>query len=89
MIGTKIMMNYIEELIPGNIFDYQNNKFILTTDFKKNNSKLAINLINGSPKWFNSSDIISRTQVYYLDSDNNIIPLTKDSSSNETHINIS
>lgn len=89
MIGTKIMMNYIEELISGDIFDYQNNKFILTTDFKKNNSRLAINLMNGSPKWFVSSDIINKTQVYYLDSDNNIIPLKKDISPNEAHNNIS
>lgn len=78
MIGNKNMMNYIEELIPGDIFEINNNKFILTTDFKKNNYKLAINLTTGASHWFSASDVINKIQVYYLDMDNNIIPLKKD-----------
>lgn len=89
MTGNKTTMNYIEELNPGDTFDYQSNKYILTTDFKKNNSKLAINLASGFFRWFAASDIIDACQVYFIDAENNILPIKQDKKSNETHTNIS
>jgi ACT domain-containing protein len=81
-------MNYIEELSRGDTFKYEDKIFVLTTDFKKNNSRLAICLADGSQRWLESSSIISKVSVYILDTDNNIVPIKQDKS-NETHPNIS
>jgi len=81
-------MNYIEELANGETFSYKEDKFILTADFKKNGSRLCTNLVDGSQRWFESSDIIDKTPVYYIDNDNNIVNLKKDTT-NEKNINIS
>lgn len=72
-------MNYIEELINGDTFIYKEDKFIATTDFKKNGSRLCINLVDGSQRWLSASEIINKVPVYYIDNDNNIIALKKDS----------
>ena len=81
-------MNYIEELVNGETFAYKEDKFILTTDFKKNGSRLCTNLVDGSQRWFKSSEIIDKTPVYYIDNDNNIVNLKKDIT-NEKNTNIS
>lgn len=72
-------MNYIEELINGDTFIYKDDKFIITSDFKKNGSRLCINLVDGSHRWLESSEIINKLPVYYIDTDNNIIALKQDS----------
>lgn len=68
-------MKYVEELFSGDIFTYNDSLFILTGDFKKNGSRLGIGLKDGYPTWFNGSDIVKPSQIYTLDSDNNIIPI--------------
>ncbi len=77
----KIHMNkYIEELEPGSMFVYDNSVYLLTVDFKKDNSRLAYNIHNGNPRWLRSNLIIEPTEIYTLDKDNNTIPLKRESS---------
>lgn len=68
-------MKYIEELIPGNTFTKDNKLFILTTDFKKNNAKLAYCLSDGCPFWFNPSEVVLSTPIYHIDEKNNVVPI--------------
>lgn len=51
------------------------NFFFLTSDFKKNNTRLAYCLTDGSAAWLNGSDIVNEVPVYYLDDANNVIPI--------------
>ncbi len=68
-------MKYIEELNNGDIFAVDQHTFLLTSDFKKNGSKLAYSLKNGNPKWFEASDIVDAVQIYTMDEKNTIIPI--------------
>ena len=69
-------MKYIEELQNGDCFEYQNKKFLLTADFKKNGSRLAYSLTDGSAHWLESNTIIEICPIYFLDKDNNICPIS-------------
>lgn len=69
------MPQYIEELNNGDCFEYADNRFILSCDYKKDLSRLAINLFDGNPKWFKSNDIIVKIQIFTMDKDNNIIAI--------------
>ena len=51
-------MKYIEELNSGDVFNLGNKLYILTSDFRKNGCKMAINLIDGFPSWFNPDTVI-------------------------------
>ena len=66
-------MKYIEELCGGDCFVYNTEKFLITTDFRKNGSRLAYSLTSGSPHWFNSQEMIEIDHLYTIDKDNNII----------------
>ena len=68
-------MKYIEELVPGNCFIYNNNYYVLTIDFRSNNKKLCYNLQNGSPIWLSEDTIIDNIQIYTMDDKNNITPI--------------
>lgn len=68
-------MKYIEELTPGETFSFEDSKFVLTVDFKKNGSRLAYSLIDGSPKWIASDNIVYVEPVYILDENQNICPI--------------
>lgn len=68
-------MKYIEELNNGDSFIYNDIKFLLTSDFKKDGSKLAYSLDNGNAKWFSPSDIVEKIQIYTMDESNTILPI--------------
>ena len=68
-------MKYIEELSAGDSFQYDNTIYLLTIDFKKNGNRLCFSMTDGSPKWFDSTAIVTQTNLYTLDTINNIIPL--------------
>lgn len=68
-------MKYIEELIAGNTFVINDNIFLLTSDFKKDGSKLAYSIIGGNAKWFKASDIVDIMPIYHLDEQNNVAPI--------------
>lgn len=73
------MINYIEELMPGESFLYNNEYYLVTSDFKSN-SKICYNLKNGFVRHFDNSTIISKVKLLTLDSENNIIAIKEDTS---------
>lgn len=68
-------MKYIEELLPGDVIEYQTEIYLLTSDFKNNGSKLGYSLNKGSPKWFDPSEVVVESVLFKLDENNNVIPL--------------
>ncbi len=78
-------MKYIEELNVSDCFIYKDNIFILTSDFKKNGSRLAISLNNGFASWFNFEEIVELTSIFTTDKDNNIIPIKNANNNQNTN----
>lgn len=68
-------MKYIEELSTGDCFIYDSKKFLLTSDFRKNGSKLAYSLNDGSCCWINSQSAVESLEIYFIDPDGNITPI--------------
>lgn len=68
-------MKYLEEINPGDTFSIDNNLYLLTIDFKKNGDRLCYILSSGCPKWMESKTVVNSTPIYYLDKDNNVIPI--------------
>lgn len=68
-------MKYIEELSPGDSFISDNNNYLLTSDFKRNGSRLCYDLKSGNPKWFDANAVVDIEPIYILDKDNTIIAI--------------
>jgi hypothetical protein len=66
---------FIEELNYGDAFSYNNLCYVLTTDYKKNNDRLCLSLIDGGLRWFKPNEIVEGTNLYTMDKDNNIIAI--------------
>jgi len=66
-------MKYIEEIDIGSAFAYQNSIFILTSDFKHNGQRNAIDLSNGLSRWFAGNTICEVIDLFVLDKNNNLI----------------
>lgn len=81
-------MKYVEELETGDCFIFEDNHYLLTCDFKTNNDRLCFCLSSGLPKWFSGSTIIKMSPIYFLDANNNIVPL-KESKKYDPDNNIS
>ena len=69
------MEKFIEELVPGDIFELENQNFVITSDFKKNGERLCVNLNNGNVRWFNSDSHVIHINLYAMDSNNNFHPI--------------
>lgn len=80
-------MKYLEELEAGDCCTIDKSMFIVTTDFKKNGSKLLINLVTGLPSWYQPSTVCDKILIFSIDEQNNsvFIPL-KPEKQNENHI---
>lgn len=65
-------MKYIEELSNGDAFMYSSQYFLVTCDFKQDNSKLCYSLNDGTSRWFSPDSIIDRVDLCLIDKDNNI-----------------
>jgi hypothetical protein len=68
-------MKYLEEIQPGDCFEYKNKPYLLTQDFKKNGNRLCISLIDGFPSWVPQDSIIESFDLFRMDKDNNIIAI--------------
>lgn len=68
-------MKYLEELTYGECFKYNNELFILTSDFKNNDTKLCYNLNSGFPKWLKNDSMIDVCPIYTMSTDNNLTPV--------------
>jgi hypothetical protein len=69
------MTNFVEELTAGDCFQLMEDIFILTSDFKKDGSRLCINLRDGLSRWVKADTITTRIGIFYTDKDGNIIAL--------------
>lgn len=70
-------MKYLEELSCGECFKLENNYWLLTYDFKKDGKRLCYDLSSGLSRWLDGNTIVNINPIYYLDNDNNIIPIKK------------
>lgn len=71
-------MKYIEEISPGDCFEYQNKKFILTSDIRNREYKQesqAIGLHDGFPRWMDTGLAVEKIELYLIDDDKNIVPI--------------
>ena len=68
-------MKYLEELEPGDCFEFENNNYLLLLDYKKNGDRCSAMLSNGSTRWLKPDSIVDICPVYTLDQDNNILPI--------------
>jgi hypothetical protein len=68
-------MKYIEELLPGDCFEFKNNKFLMTHDFKNNGNRLCYSLVDGKNIWLESNTMVEILDIYSLDENNNIYPI--------------
>lgn len=72
-------MKYIEELKPGDLFIYQDHKFLLTTNYRKRQENKihheVIDINNGSSRWMPSDNIVSLLDLYYRDKEGHILLL--------------
>lgn len=75
------MINYIEELDPGDAFIYNEEFYVLSAD-KTSKARICYSLQTGFVRHLNNSTIISKAKLLTLDDNNNIIPIKHDS--NET-----
>lgn len=70
-----IKMKYVEELFIGEFFNLNGEFFVNTQDFKKNKSRLAINLKTGVGQWMSHDSMVESIDLYTLDKDNNFISI--------------
>lgn len=66
-------MKYIEEILPGDCFEYQNKFYILTQDFKKNGDRMCVGLADGFSYWMAQDNIVNGIDIFTIDKENNII----------------
>lgn len=72
------MMKYLEELGGGDLFIYEDKKYVLTSDYRirnKKDQKQCISMGNGFSRWLDASTIVDFLDLYYRDIDGNILPL--------------
>lgn len=77
-------MKYIEELTNGDCFLYENSVYLLTSDFKKDGSRLCYRIDMGFPKWFEPTVVVENTEIYRMDQHNNIIPIRETKKNDQT-----
>lgn len=72
------MMKYLEELNGGDLFIYDDKKYVLTSDYRvrdKKDQKECISMDNGFSRWLDASTIVDFLDLYYRDIDGNILPI--------------
>lgn len=79
-------MKYIEELQAGDCCNIGNNLYIVTSDFKKNGTRLLIHLNTGFAKWVEGNTTCDIVPIFTVDTDNNVFIPIKEYKSNENHI---
>jgi len=68
-------MKYLEELSFGDCFEHQDLHYILSSDFKSNGKKMCLCLETGFSYWFSGDLMISVTDLFTMDKNNNIIAI--------------
>lgn len=81
-------MKYLEELVSGDAFSLDNNYFVVTSDFKKNNQVILRNCINikdGSYRWIVSNAMVDIAPLYTINTNGDITPIKEYKKYNETN----
>lgn len=73
------MTSFIEELSNGDCFDLSGSMFLITSDRKKDGSRLCISLKDGNSRWLKSDCMVSKISLFYTDIDGNIIAIKETS----------
>lgn len=76
--GSNGKMKYIEEIIPGDVFTYKNDHYVLSTDFKQTsgqNKHMAVSIKNGTCRWFESNIVVDKLYLFFQDNDKNLVAL--------------
>jgi len=68
-------MKYLEELLIGDCYTHSGKQYIITTDYKKNGSRLCICLIDGTTYWAPSDLMIDPIDIFTVDKDSNIVAI--------------
>mgnify|MGYP001236900986 CR=1 FL=1 len=71
-------MKYIEEIEPGQSFVYQEDNFLMTSDFKKSGDRLSISLTNGVSRWMGASETVDLVVLYTIDEESNLKHIRKE-----------
>jgi hypothetical protein len=85
-------MKYIEEINPGDIFIWKDQRYVLSSDYRpfKNGKTrhMSISIENGTCKWFASDEIIEIAELFYRDAEGNILLVKefKDDSTKDKNI---
>jgi len=70
-------MKYIEEIKPGDIFIWKNQRYVLSADYRpyKNGvtRHMSVCITNGLCKWFQSNEVIDLLELFYRDKEGNIL----------------
>lgn len=69
------MEKFIEELDAGELFESGDQKFLITSDFKKNGDRLCVDLNNGNARWFKPNHHVVPINLYTMDNNNNFYPI--------------
>lgn len=86
MIIWIISMKYLEELKAGECCSIAKELFIVTTDFKRDGSRMIVNLNSGILRWMDGSTTCDTSSIFTLDNENNTFIAIKPQISNENHI---
>jgi hypothetical protein len=76
-------MKYLEEIIIGDCFIFNNSKYILTTDFKKSGQRMCIGLNDGKISWLDSNSLIDPIDIFTVDQETNIIAIKERKKTND------
>lgn len=69
------MEKFVEELSFGDFFEFENKKYLLTSDFKRDGQRLCIDIDNGGARWLKPDCHINAISLYIMDANNNFMPL--------------
>lgn len=78
------MEKFIEELEAGDSFEFNDGKFLITSDFKKNGDRLCVNISDGSFRWFSPNHHVTNNYLYTMDNNNNFYPIRETKSDAST-----
>lgn len=71
-------MKYIEEIVPGDLFEINGQKYVLSADYRKTKNsikKMAISIDSGMSNWFDSNTIVNIVDLYFRDKEGHILLL--------------
>lgn len=79
-------MKYLEELKAGDCYIFNKELFVVTTDFKRDGSRMVVNLSSGTTRWMDGSSVCDTVQIFTIDNENNSFVAIKPQTANENHI---